>query len=298
MAQHLETAAPAGAAGEHVEHPGNRLGPFLCWAVIFADIGTSVYYVPGILFGDPKNGVGVGDLAGLFVIMTLVVFLLLTLKYAEVSVRFPEGGGVVTVSARGINPWAGAVGGMFILVDYFLTSAISSLSGVQYFESLVPALSSILVQLVITLILVALLGLLNWYGIKESAMVSAAIAVAAFFSDILILITVFIHVPLHVIGEVFAMMFRGHNLTVPLILTGYAGAFLAFSGLETVSQLSPVMKLPRNKTVTRALALVVLTVGITSPLLTIFSTTLLTHPELLRQTSLVAPTVTGTSLHN
>ena len=299
MAQHLETAAPSEAAGEHVESPGSRLGPFLCWAVIFADIGTSVYYTPGILFGDPKHGVGVGDLAGLFVSMTIIVFLLLTLKYAEVSVRFPEGGGVVTVSARGINPWAGAVGGMFILVDYFLTSAISSLSGVQYFESLVPALNSIIVQLIITLILVALLGLLNWYGIKESAMVSAVIAVAAFISDILILVTVFIHVPPHVIGEVFAMMFRGHNMTVPLVLTGYAGAFLAFSGLETVSQLSPVMKLPRNKTVTNALALVVVTVGITSPLLTIFSTTLLTHPELLRQTSLAQlPPIPLQSLQN
>src|SRR5215467_11308776 len=96
------------------EHEGGRLGFFLCWAVVFADIGTSVYYTPGILFGQ------VGRLAGLFVTMTLGVFLLLTLKYAEVSVRFPEGGGVVTVSARGLNPWAGAVGGMFILVDYFL----------------------------------------------------------------------------------------------------------------------------------------------------------------------------------
>ena len=61
----------------------------------------------------------------------MIVFLLLTFKYAEVSVRFPEGGGVVTVASRGISPWAGAVGGMFILVDYFLTSAISSLSGLH-----------------------------------------------------------------------------------------------------------------------------------------------------------------------
>src|SRR6516225_2388154 len=117
--------APARAGSER---RSNRLGAFLCWAVVFADIGTSVYYVPGILYGQ------VGRLAGLFVIMTLVVFLLLTLKYAEVSVRFPEGGGVVTVAAHGLNPWAGAVGGMFILVDYFLTSAISSLSGLTYFE--------------------------------------------------------------------------------------------------------------------------------------------------------------------
>lgn len=37
-----------------------RLGFFLCWAVVFADIGTSVYYTPGILYGQ------VGKLAGFF----------------------------------------------------------------------------------------------------------------------------------------------------------------------------------------------------------------------------------------
>ena len=140
VAQQPNLTAPAGPTAKTVEgeHTGKRLGAFLCWAVVFADIGTSIYYVPGILFGQQ----GIGDLAGLFVSMTMAVFLLLTLKYAEVSVRFPEGGGVVTVAARGLNPWAGAVGGMFILVDYFLTSAIGSLSGVQYFETIVPALSS------------------------------------------------------------------------------------------------------------------------------------------------------------
>ncbi|MGH2485539.1 MAG: hypothetical protein ACRDHE_05965, partial [Ktedonobacterales bacterium] len=87
-----QQAAPSGSG--HDEHGGSRLGPFLCWAVVFADIGTSVYYVPGILYGQ------VSLAAGLFVMMTLIVFLLLTLKYAEVSVRFPQGGGVVTVAAR------------------------------------------------------------------------------------------------------------------------------------------------------------------------------------------------------
>src|SRR5262249_10570881 len=211
----------------------------------------------------------------LFVMMTLVVFLLLTLKYAEVSVRFPEGGGVVTVAARGLNPWAGAVGGMFILVDYFLTSAISSLSGIQYFGTIIPALRSGLVALLVTVIIVALLGLLNWYGIKESATVSLYIALAALASNVAILLAVFFTVPFHQIVAVFREMFSGEHLTAGVILTGFAGAFLAFSGLESISQLSPVMRAPRSKTVSWALALVVLTVGITSPLLTIFSTTLL-----------------------
>ena len=39
-----------------------RLGFFLCWAVVFADIGTSVYYTPGILYGQ------VGKLAGFFAV--------------------------------------------------------------------------------------------------------------------------------------------------------------------------------------------------------------------------------------
>src|SRR5229473_5195704 len=114
----------------------NLLGPILCWAVVFADIGTSVYYVPGILY----NTEGITTLAGFFVFLTMSVFVLLTLKYAEVSYRFPQGGGVVTVAAQAINHWFGALGGMFILVDYFLTAAISSLSGMQYLSVVIPAM--------------------------------------------------------------------------------------------------------------------------------------------------------------
>src|SRR5688572_7699394 len=94
----------------------SKLGWFLCWAVVFADIGTSLYYVPGILFGD------VGNLAGLFVLMSSVVFVLLVLKYIEITDRYPEGGGVVTVATNAFGPWFGALGGMFITVDYFLTA--------------------------------------------------------------------------------------------------------------------------------------------------------------------------------
>jgi hypothetical protein len=57
-------------------------------------------------------------------------------------------------------------------------------------------------------------------------------------------------------------------------LIGFAGSFLAFSGLESISQLSPVMRTPRKKIAGIALLLVVLTIGITSPLLTMFSTLL------------------------
>src|SRR5579885_3617397 len=175
------------SSGDEHSHGGNLLGPVLCWAVVFADIGTSVYYTPGILYAT------VGRLAG--------VFVLLTLKYAEVTHRYPQGGGVVTVAASALGKWFGALGGMFILVDYFLTAAISSLSGMQYLSVVLPAIgpkttlpfvgSIQLLLLFITLIMIFLLGVLNWVGVSESAKVSLVGAVIAFMSDLAILVTVF-----------------------------------------------------------------------------------------------------------
>ncbi len=252
----------------------NQLGPFLCWAVVFADIGTSIYYVPGILY------LTVGPLAGFFVFLTMVVFILLTLKYVEVTYRFPQGGGVVTVSAQAINSWFGALGGMFILVDYFLTATISCLSGILYLSVVIPALgaqSGILglpVAVLVTLLVLVLLGILNWVGVSESAKVSMVGAVIAFFSDIAILVTVFTHISFTDFLALFPKMFTNQHLTVSTFLVGFAGSFLAFSGLESISQLSPEMKLPRKLVSKLSLFIVVLTVGLTSPLLTLLSTLL------------------------
>src|ERR1700730_18501474 len=252
-------------------HDGSRLGPLLCWAVVFADVGTSIYYVPGILYGN------VGNLAGFFVMLTMSVFVLLTLKYAEVTHRFPQGGGVVTVAAQAINHWVGALGGMFILVDYFLTAAISCLSGMLYLSVVVPALVPFTLEMTIGVLL--LLGLLNWFGVSESAKVSLVGALIAFLSDIALLVTVFTHLSLSQLLALFPSMFAHQKLTLPALLVGFAGSFLAFSGLESISQLSPVMKTPRKKVAAIALLLVVFTIGLTSPLLTMFATLLLPSQE-------------------
>src|SRR5215467_4175246 len=142
-------AAVATLSSDGDEHSSGRslLGPLLCWAVVFADIGTSVYYTPGILY----NTEGITTLAGFFVLLTMSVFVLLTLKYAEVTQRFPQGGGVVTVAAQAINHWFGALGGMFILVDYFLTASISCLSGMIYLGVVFPAINPTPILLAITI---------------------------------------------------------------------------------------------------------------------------------------------------
>ncbi len=271
----MAAATATSTHGGQEQHEEQKLGPFLCWAVVFADIGTSIYYVPGILYGT------VGKLAGFFVLLTMIVFILLTFKYVEVTYRFPQGGGVVTVAARALNHWFGALGGMFILVDYFLTAAISCLSGMLYLSVVLPAIGpgtiffGQSITLWITLVILVLLGILNWVGVNESAKVSMVGAVIAFASDIAILVTVFTHISISTFLSLFPQMFSGKALTPVSLLVGFAGSFLAFSGLESISQLSPVMKLPRRRIGKLALFLVILTVGLTSPLLTVLSTLLL-----------------------
>lgn len=271
MQQHTQ---PDSAPKKQGEGAG-QLGPLLCWAVVFADIGTSIYYVPGILYQT------VNALSGFFVFLTMIVFILLTFKYVEVTYRFPQGGGVVTVSARALNRWFGALGGMFILVDYFLTAAISCLSGILYFSVIAPVIGpqhtiiGFSVTVWITILMLILLGILNWIGVSESAKVSMVAAIIAFFSDLAILVTIFTHLSLPQVFALFPKMFSTHTLTPVTLLVGFAGSFLAFSGLESISQLSPVMKLPRGKVGRSAMFLVVLTIGLTSPLLVMFSTLLL-----------------------
>src|SRR5438132_14382827 len=121
-------------ARRRVKVHGANLGPLLCWSIVFADIGTSIYYVPGIL----SQG-GYNQRSTIFVLMTLVVFILLALKYAEVTWRNPEGGGVVTIASRALHPLVGLLGGLFIIVDYYLTAGLSAFSGVSYLAVVFPA---------------------------------------------------------------------------------------------------------------------------------------------------------------
>src|SRR5215468_8424786 len=135
-----------------------QLSWVLAWAVVFCDIGTSVYYVPGILYEQ------VGEYAPLFVAMVTIGFVLLAFKYVEISWRNPEGGGVVTVASKAFSPRWGALGGMLITVDYFLTSAISSVSGTHYLASLFPRFDPYIVAL--SAAALVLLALINLIGIR------------------------------------------------------------------------------------------------------------------------------------
>jgi amino acid transporter len=248
---------------------GGSLGAFLCWAVVFADIGTSIYYVPGILYGH------FGSRSALFVLMTLFVFVLLCIKYAEVTWRYPEGGGVVNVSSQALHPFAGLLGGLFILVDYYLTAALSALSGVIYLAVVLPSLGPLWITITVTVTALLGLGVLNVLGIKESARTTAVFSTMAAAGQLVVVVAVAVSLGPSGIIHSFTALTSGASLPLRSVVTGYAAAFLAFSGLESIAQLAPAMREPRRAVAYRAMGAVVITIAITSPLLTLWSTTLL-----------------------
>jgi amino acid transporter len=250
-----------------IKFRGGTLGAFLCWAVVFADIGTSIYYVPGILYGPFRSR------SALFVLMTLFVFILLCVKYAEVTWRYPEGGGVVNVSSQALHPFAGLLGGLFILVDYYLTAALSALSGALYLAVVMP--SMLPWAMYVTVGALIALGLLNLLGIKESARTTAIFVCLAGAGQLAVVVATAIYLGPAGVLHSFSAVTHGPPLTPILLITGYGAAFLAFSGLESIAQLAPAMREPRRSVAYRAMGAVVLTMAITSPLLTLWSTTLL-----------------------
>jgi amino acid transporter len=255
---------------ERVRSSG-QLGPLLAWAVVYADIGTSIYYVPGFLFKE--LGGRSPSPAAAFVLLTGLAVILLALKYVDVSARYPEGGGVVSVAADAFNPMTGCIGGILICISYFLTGAISSVSGFQYLAGAFPRLEEHIAVGASAAIVV--LGVFNYVGIRESAILTAGLALASFLTNVVVLAVVAIQLDREQWRLVFAQFQSVSELPTWPLLVGYAGSWLAFSGLESISQIAPALKPPREKTALKAMIMVMGAILLTSPVATAMSTALL-----------------------
>jgi amino acid transporter len=242
----------------------HQLGWILVFAVVYADIGTSVFYVPGILY------LGIGNLATLAQLITLGVFISIALKYVEICRRCPDGGGVVSITREAFSnlTFLPLMGGAFITVDYFLTSSISGVSGLFYLASLYPPAKIWVVPGSILLFLI--LMIINLIGIRESASLTSTFA----GFEILVMIGLLgsclwwitgHHAWLPILSQVFH---PGVDLTVPVLLTGYASTWLAYSGLESAAQISGAMKEPVGKTAWKAMWVVIIVVAVFSPTIT------------------------------
>lgn len=191
-------------------------------ALLDGDWGTSIAYVLGIGFA----------LAGYSSFWHLMLMLGLTtivaLNYITICRLYPNGGGVYTsVYQRSKN--IAVIGALLLAADYIITIALSILEAFHYFGIAYPRFGAIVSILAI--------GILNWFGPKHSGSLAFIISILTLLAIFAIIIasapialpTADIHPP---IGSVL------HNWGV------FAGLILSISGIESISNMTGLMKDP------------------------------------------------------
>ena len=176
---------------------------------------------------------------------------------------YPSGGGDYEVANTNLGPRFGLVVASALLVDYTLTVAVSTSSGVENLAS-TPLFSWMAGHKVgTTLAIVAIIVLLNLRGIRESGTLFA-IPTYAFMFGILSMIAVGAFrlatgADLHASTEAFGIKPELHNLgTAGILFLGmraFASGCTALTGVEAISNGVPAFRPPKSKNAAGTLAL-------------------------------------------
>lgn len=221
------------------------------FAVGYGDLGSSIYYALGI---TAMYALGATPIA---LLIAGLVFACTALTYAEMSSVVHESGGSASYSRKAFNDLVSFIAGWALLLDYIVTISISSYAVAPYMGFFFPVLKIAWIKISFTVFLIFLLFIINTLGTKGSTR----------FSLVLTLLTVVTQLGIIIIGAITLVKlpdFIAHlkiagpdKLWSPSwkdFLKGVAMAMVAYTGIESMAQLSSEAKEP-SKTVPKAIIL-------------------------------------------
>lgn len=191
-------------------------------ALIYGDLGTSKAYVIGLAF------LAAGYASFAIILAVCLLTALVCWNYVIVCKHFPEGGGVYS-AARTQSRLLAVTGALLLVADLAVTSAISAWSAMSYFG--VPQ------QYVGwgAIALIAIFGFLNSFGPKHSG----SLAVTLAFPMVLVVVAIIgLSIP-HLSFTNLQPSHAGFGKT----WVSFVGVILALSGVETIANLTGVLKL-------------------------------------------------------
>lgn len=256
------------------------LGPLLAWAVVFADLGTSIYYVPGILFGQ------VGGLAPAYVLITTIAFVLVALEHLEVAHRYPHGGGGISAAAEALGVRVAVVSGALMVSAYLIAIALTVVTASHYMAALHQHWPHEV--LVFSVGAIVFLGFASWIGVRGVARLTLIGSLAAIASHVMLLVAVAVRLDSADWAELFRNVGKLRELAWTDVATGVAAAWLAFSGLESLGQLAPAVREPRQRTIRIATILLIASVLVTVPIFTAVAVEAATAHRIAPQGALLA----------
>jgi APA family basic amino acid/polyamine antiporter len=215
------------------------------YSVAYGEIASSIYFALGVLAAHALG------FTPLVLLVVGVLFLIVSLSYAEGTAALPETGGAATFVRRASNDVAGFLTGWALFLDYLIVIALSALFLPHYLAGAlqVNALARSPWDEIVAVCVICFVALIR--VVRRPSLYGVGIVVPA-----LDLLTQLLLV---VLG--FAFLFSPHALTHGTQLgthpTWHSLAFalplamLAFTGLETVANLAaearrPGIDLPRS----------------------------------------------------
>jgi len=221
-------------------HPLRRvLGVPGLFSTAYGDLGSSIYYALGLValmaMGAAPVALGI---AGIFFVFT-------ALTYAEGTAMFPEAGGSASFARHGLSDLMGFISGWSLMFGYIVTISISAYtipSYLGYFWE--PLKVSPVIHTAVAMGIVALLMLINVIGVRESSQLNFSLAMLDITVQILIIVAA---VVLLFNPTIFWHRITGYWPSTPDLIFGVAIAAIAFTGVETISQMSEEARRPYEK---------------------------------------------------
>lgn len=222
-------------------------------ALLYGDWGTSKAYVIGLAF------LAAGFASLPVIIAVCVLTAIVGYNYSIVCRNFPDGGGVYS-AAKEMSRLLAAVGALLLIANFLVTAALSGWAAMSYFGVPEGVPGGIDWRAYATMLVILLLGAVNWFGPKHSGTLSIAMAIPTVATVLLIvgisvpfLTTDFLRWPGEALTDPNFREVRGipaestHGAFSQTWLW-FTGAILALSGVEAVASMTGVMKLDPGST--------------------------------------------------
>jgi amino acid transporter len=175
---------------------------------------------------------------------------LLVISYTQVISAHPEGGGAYAVAKSNLGRWVSLLAAAAVVVDYVLTVAVSLAAGAASLGSVFPALAHHL--LLVSLVGLAILTVVNMFGISESARLLMAPTVIFVVSILAMILLGALHShPVARVGTYLGPIKPSTALGIVLLLKAFASGCSAVTGVEAISNGVPAFRKPRVRTAGR-----------------------------------------------
>ena len=221
------------------------------FAAAYGNVGSSIYYALGLV---ALYALG---LTPVTFIIAGIIFAFTAATYVEATVLYPEAGGSSSFARHAFNELASFLAGWAQMLTYIVTAAISAFFVPHYLAVFWEPLGHGPADVLFGIGLLAFLAVLNIKGTEESARLNLVLAIADLATQV-----VLVCIGLALVFNPDLLVSQVDFGTVPSwgdFLLGIAVGMVAYTGIETISNMSEEAKAP-NITIPRGTALVVLAV--------------------------------------